>query len=332
MKILIRAPMPEQKVKALESLFSEVVYDPWTRTGEWFSDEKTAGLLQREQPDVFVTELDRMHEKALENCQNVKLIGVCRANPANVSVDLCTQKKIPIICTPGRNAQAVAEAMVGMLICFMRNILPAAEWEKAGKWGNGQTPYLTFKGNEIQGKRIGFVGLGAVGKAAATILQAFGTEICFYDPYVDSCASYQKMELAELFQNCDVVSIHLPVTKDTQKMIGAELLTKMKKNAIFVNTARSAVVDMDALYDVVHCHDIRGAILDVLDQEPPSSELLAKWETENVLLTPHICGASYEVTDHHADIMVRRLQQWPMKAIPVTIPTASMCRGQSRKL
>ncbi len=310
MKILVRAPFSEKGLNALKTMFDEVTYDPWNATGKWYQDEETLDLLKREQPDVFVTELDRVKEETLSHYDGLKLLGVCRANPANVDVPRCTEKKLPILCTPARNAQAVAECLVGELLCFMRNIHVAADWEKQGNWQPGTTPYCMFTGNEIQGKKIGFVGFGAVGKAAAKLLRAFDTEIVFYDPFVEAFEDYEKVTLEELFESCDIVSIHLPVLPSTEKMIGKDLLERMKPTSIFVNTARSAVVDMQALYEVIHAGKIRGAVMDVMDHEPPTQEDMDRWTKENVLLTPHICGASHEVSDHHSDIMVQRLRDW----------------------
>ena len=310
MKVLVRAPFSEKCLKQLGEMFDEVKYAPWNETGEWYQDDKTLELLKREQPDVFITELDRVKEETLNGYTGLKVLGVCRANPANVDVSLCTEKGLPIVCTPARNAQAVAECLVGELLCYMRNIHVAAQWEREGNWVAGTTPYCMFTGNEIQGKKIGFVGFGAVGKAAAKLLRAFETEIVFYDPFVEAFEDYQKVELKELFSTCDIVSIHLPVLPSTEKMIDSKLLSLMKPNAIFVNTARSAVVDMDALYQVIHEGKIRGAVMDVMDHEPPTHEDMQRWNAENVLLTPHICGASHEVSDHHSDIMVQRLNSW----------------------
>lgn len=312
MKVLVRAPFSERGLSELRNMYDEVVYDPWNRTGEWFEDEKTSELLQREKPDIFITELDRVREKTLSSCKGLKLLGVCRANPANVDVESCTEAGIPILCTPARNAQAVAECAVGMTICYMRHVVEAASWERGGNWGKGEGPgpYYLFKGNELHGKKIGFVGYGAVGRAAAALFRAFSTEIVFYDPYVEKAEGAEKVSLEELFSTCDIVSIHLPVNDSTRKMIGGELIGLMKPSAIFLNTARSAVVDMDALYAAVRDKKIGGAVMDVMEHEPPTEEDLEKWDLENVLLTPHICGASYEVSDHHSDIMVERLKKW----------------------
>lgn len=313
MKVLVRAPFSRKGLDALKEMFGEVSYDPWDETGEWFEDERTLELLWKEQPDIFITELDRVREKTLNGYGRLKVLGVCRANPANVDMDGCGAKHLPVLCTPARNAQAVAESAVGMLLCFMRHLHEAAQWEKSGKWGGGKTPYYLFRGNEIQGKRIGFVGFGAAGRAAAKLLKGFETEILFYDPFVKAAKGYRKAELEEVFETCDILSIHLPINQTTRRMIGKDLIGKMKKEAIFLNTSRSAVVDMEALNQALRENRIKGAILDVLDHEPPTEKELELWKLENVLLTPHICGASYEVADHHSAIMIRQLKEWSDK-------------------
>lgn len=314
MKLLIRAPFTDNKIKELESYFDEIIYDPWTKTGERYYEEEMLQVLKEVQPDAIITELDKVTEKVLQGYDKLQFIGDCRAVPANLDVDACTKAGVPVLCTPARNAQAVAEMLVGLLLNYMRNILPAVEWVKNGEWKEGTTPYYLWMGNELQGKKIGFVGFGAVGRSAAKILEAFGCDISFYDPYVEFVKdSYKKRELKEIFAESDIVSIHLPVLESTKGMIGAEMFDLMKESAIFVNTARSAVVDEPALIAALKNKKIRGAILDVLTVEPPTEEALEVAKQGNVLLTPHICGATYEVTDHQSEIMTERIKKWLKK-------------------
>lgn len=311
MKVLVRAPMSEKRLKEFNSLFREVIYDPWNKTGERYYEDKMISVLQEVQPDILITELDRITNKVLSSYNKLKVIGDCRATPANIDIDACNTHQIPVLCTPARNAVAVAEMLVGLLITYMRNVLPSVEWVKQNRWIEGTTPYYTWMGNELQGKKMGFVGFGAVGKAAANLLEAFGCHIQFYDPFVESPKiTYKKCEMEEIFTDCDIISIHLPVLPSTKGIIDMQLLEKMKPHTIFVNTARSAVVDMKALEKVLDKGSIRGAILDVLDSEPPTKEDLKIIENPNVLLTPHICGATYEVTDHQSDIITERLKKW----------------------
>ena len=201
MKLLIRAPFIESEIEKLKKYFDEIVYDPWTKTGERYYEDEMLEVLQKEQPDALITELDRVTEKVLAGYNKLQFIGDCRANPANIDVDACTKAGVPILCTPARNAQAVAEMLVGLLVAYMRNIIPAVEWVKDGGWKEGTTPYYLWMGNELYAKKVGFVGFGAVGRSAAKILEAFGCEISFYDPYVDVVKdSYKKCELDEIFE------------------------------------------------------------------------------------------------------------------------------------
>ena len=311
MKILVRAPMSQDKLEELRNHFDEVVYSPWTENGERYYEDEMLKVLCEVKPDILITELDRITEKVLQGYDGLKVIGDCRAMPANIDIDACNAHHIPVLCTPGRNAQAVAEMLVGLLLSYMRRILPSVQWIKDGNWKDGTTPYYTWMGNELYGKRVGFVGFGAVGRSSAKLLEAFGCEINFYDPYVDFVKdSYKKLSLDEIFEQCDIVSIHLPVNDATKGIINKDLFKKMKKEAIFINTARSAVVNQKDLLDVVKQHAIKGVIMDVLENEPPTPSDLEITSYDWVLLTPHICGATFEVTNHQSDIIVSRLLQW----------------------
>ena len=310
MKVYVRAPYPENRLAELRELFDEVLYEPWTETGErYYEDEMLAHLLEV-QPDVLITELDRVTEKVLGGYKGLKAIGDCRATPANLDVAACTKAGVPVLCTPGRNNQAVAELVVALIILHMRHGLEAIQWVKDGKWVAGTTPYFLWMGHELQYKRVGLVGFGAVAQATAKILDAFDCEVCYYDYKGRQYGSYKSLSLEELFATCDVVSLHLPVSDSTRGIVTEKLLRSMKPDALFVNAGRSALVDTGALVGVLKDRAIAGAVLDVLDTEPPTPEDLAIGELPNVLLTPHICGASYEVTNHQADILNARLKKW----------------------
>ena len=311
MKVYVRAPYPQQCLEELKTLFDEVVYEPWTSNGERFYEDEMLENLLRVQPDVLITELDRITPKVLNGYDKLRFIGDCRATPANIQVDACTQAGVPVLCTPGRNTQAVAELVVGLMVVFLRNAIPAIQWAKDGKWVTGTTPYYLWMGHELQGKKVGFVGFGAISHAVAKILDGFECDISFYDPYIPaSQGHYKKVSLEELFAQSDIVTLHLPVTEDTKGMITESLLRSMKKTALFVNAARSALVDYKALVAVLNEKAIGGAIIDVLDTEPPTEEDLAIAYCPNTLLTPHIAGSTYEVTDHQAEILNSRIKQW----------------------
>src|SRR5690606_4619867 len=141
-------------------------------------------------------------------------------------------------------------------------------WLQEGQWGAGaHTSYLQFKGNELAGKQVGMVGFGAVGQTIANILKVFPCEITYFDRFFTSDdPAFRKQSLEDVFQTSDVVGIHLPVTAETKGMIDAKLLSLMKPDAIFVNTARAVVVDRHSLLEALENNRIRGAVLDVFDQ------------------------------------------------------------------
>ncbi len=175
----------------------------------------------------------------------------------------------------------------------------------------GTTPYYLWMGNELQGKKVGLVGFGAISHAVAKILDGFECDISFYDPFVDGDQGhYHKVSLEELFSESDIVSLHLPVLESTKGLVTEALLRSMKPTALFVNAARSPIVDCKALEAVLQEQAIGGAIIDVLETEPPTEADLSIGRCPNVLLTPHICGATFEVTDHQSRILNDRIKLW----------------------
>ncbi len=310
MKVYVRAPYPENRLAELREMFDEVLYEPWTETGERYYEDEMLENLLRVQPDVLITELDRVTPKVLDGYKGLKAIGDCRATPANLDVAACTKAGVPILCTPGRNNQAVAELVVSLIILHMRHGLEAIDWTREGKWVAGTTPYFLWMGHELQYKRVGLVGFGAVAQATAKILDAFDCDVCYYDYKGRQYGHYTPLSLEELFATCDVVSLHLPVSDSTRGIVTEKLMRSMKPTALFVNAGRSALVDNAALYRLLMDKVIAGAVLDVLDNEPPTEEDMKFFGCPNTIITPHICGASYEVTNHQADILNARLRKW----------------------
>ncbi|MBR7073778.1 MAG: 3-phosphoglycerate dehydrogenase [Oscillospiraceae bacterium] len=310
MKVYVRAPYPENRLAELREMFDEVLYEPWTETGERYYEDEMLENLLKVQPDVLITELDRVTEKVLAGYKGLKVIGDCRATPANLDTAACTNAGVPVLCTPGRNNQAVAEMVVALIIMHMRHGLESIQWIKDGGWVQGTTPYFLWMGHELQGKKVGLVGFGAVAQAAAKILDGFDCEVCYYDYKGRPFGHYTPMSVEEIFKTCDIVSLHLPVSDSTRGLVNEKLLRSMKPDALFVNAGRSALVDTKALIRVLNDKAIAGAVIDVLDNEPPTPEDLEIMNCPNTILTPHICGASYEVTNHQADILNARLKKW----------------------
>ena len=311
MKVLITTKYNEQCLKELRERFDEVKCMPAKDIRSRKEDEMLE-FLSQEKPDALIVELDKVTKNVLEANPNLSFVGVCRANPVNVDVETASKLGIPVLVTPARNAQAVAELVVGQLIMLERNLFDAVPWLKDGSWvENPAYPFFNYKGHEIHGKKVGFIGFGAVARSLWKILNAFGCEGYYYDAFVsDEIDGCKPSSLEDILKNCDIVSVHLPVTPSTKGMITRKLLSLMKADAIFVNSARADVVDYDALYDLLLNKKIRGACIDVYVSEPPSEADYKLIKLENVLATPHIAGAAYEIEDHHSRIMNNAVFEW----------------------
>lgn len=309
MRILITAPYNENGIKALEETLGEVIYKPWKPHGRAYNEEELLLLLKETAAEALITEHDHVTRKVIEHFPFLKFIGVCRGTPSNVALETAAEKNIPVFHTPARNAQAVAEIFIANVITLMRNTLPAHAWLTGGNWEEGaHTSYLQFKGNELAGKTVGMIGFGAIGQLIAKLLKGFPCHIRFYDPFVTAAdPAFQKGSLEEVFSGSDIVSVHLPVTPETEGLIGAELINKMRPDAIFVNTARAVVVQREALLYALENERIRGAVLDVFDNEPPDEIDYRIIRHPRVLATPHIAGATHEVEDHHVNILNKQL-------------------------
>jgi D-3-phosphoglycerate dehydrogenase len=312
MKVLITAPFNESGRKFIEDHIGNVVYEPWKKQGRAYNENELMALLQSSQAEALITEHDHVTDNVINANHHLKFIGVCRGTPSNVSLTAAQQYGIPVFHTPARNAQAVAEMWIANVIAFMRKVIPSVEWLKAKEWGEGaHTSYLQFKGAELANKTVGMVGFGAVGQRIAEMLQPFPCAIKFYDPFVENYDQmYVKTSIEEVFRTSDIVSVHLPVNQHTIGMIDAALLNTMRKDAIFVNTARASVVERKALIDVVLNRKIKGAVLDVFDHEPPDELDYQLINAPNVLATPHTAGATFEVEDHHVTILNKQLLAW----------------------
>lgn len=312
MHILITAPYHEEARKTLQETIGPVVYRPWKTQGRAYNEDELLALIKASEAGALITEHDKVSAVVIEAMPPLAFIGVCRGTPSNVDLQAASRQGIPVFFTPARNAQAVAEMFLANVITFLRHTLAACQWLEDEKWASGaHDSYLQFKGHELAGKTIGMVGFGAIGRRIAAMVRALPCPVLYYDPYVSQAdAPAQQVSLEDVFRESDIVSMHLPATPQTEKMIDARLLSMMKRDAVFVNTSRAMVVDRAALLEALEQRKIRGAILDVFDREPPDALDYRIIHMPQVLATPHIAGATFEVEDHHADIMNANLTNW----------------------
>jgi D-3-phosphoglycerate dehydrogenase len=256
--------------------------------------------------EVLIVHVAPVTSEVIEAGEKLKIIGCARGNPVNVDVDAATTKNIPVIYTPGRNAEAVADYTIGLIIAYMRNIINAHQLLKKGIWNDEFYSY-DLCGHELSSLTLGLIGFGRVGLEVAKRARAFNMKVIAYDPYVshdvmEKVNVEKKESLEDLLVEADIVSIHTRLTPETFHMIGERELKIMKNTALLINTARGEVVDEKALIKALKEKWIMGAALDVFESEPLSSDnpLI---RLDNVILTPHIAGASKE-TVHRAAKML----------------------------
>jgi phosphoglycerate dehydrogenase-like enzyme len=230
----------------------------------------------------------------------------------NVDVATATQRGIPVLYTPGRNTVAVADFTIALLLAIVREIPQADAHLRANTWHiNGDLPYFYFRGPELEGKTLGLVGCGAIGRLVAQRARGFGMDVVIFDPYLspDRIGDVGRLVVLDtLLLRADVVSIHCPLNAETSGLINQAAIAKMKPTAYLINTARAAVVDEDGLYCALSEQRLAGAALDVFWQEPLAPD--SRWRNlRNVVLTPHIAGASRDVVCRHSQMIVADLKR-----------------------
>ncbi|MCU0269625.1 MAG: hypothetical protein MUF83_13425 [Acidimicrobiales bacterium] len=301
--ILSTAPLRGPGLEELRAL-GEVVLDPWIdhQPLRILGPEQLAERVEQAGASVVICEADLCSGPVLD--LPLEAIGSTRGDPTNVDVAGATARGIPVLRAPGRNADAVAELAVGLLLAATRGIVAANRDVREGQvFRDGSIPYQRFRGWQLAGRTIGVVGLGAVGRAAAWRFTGLGMRVISADPFVDDATH----ALDDLLAEVDVVSMHAAVTPDTVGMIGAERLGRLRRGAVYVNTARAALHDLDALTAALVSGHLAAAALDHVEGETlPTDHPLVR--LPNVVLTPHIGGATYDTEANHTALMAAGLR------------------------
>src|SRR5437870_3862701 len=313
MRALVTASF-DDAAKARLARHMEVVHEDWKeRRSIYFDGAEFARRIREVGADVLIVEADLVHAEVLEAVP-LKMIGCCRGDPVNIDLELATRKGIPVFHAPGRNADAVADLTLAFLLMLARHLGPVHDAFRAGGVritgaGDFLALYNRFTGVELGGRTVGLVALGAVGREVAARLVAFKARVLAYDPSVpDPPPGVGLCAPDDLPAPSDSVSLHPPVTLEPPNLVSRERLALMKPTAYFVNTARTALTDEDALYAMLRDGRLAGAALDVLAEEPlqPDNRFLA---LPNVIVTPHIGGATADVTRHQSEIVVDAVER-----------------------
>ena len=252
------------------------------------SEENKREMLLEQIPDtdlVFIRSATSIDKEVIDAGVNLKIIARCGVGLDNVDIIEATKRGIHVTNSPEANIISVAELTVGLIIASARNLIKGNNTLKQKKWDRS-----SLTGIELYEKTLGFVGFGRVARLVASRMHSFGMKIVFFDPYIDeSTQNETKLELDELLQQSDVVSLHVVKNKETINLISKEKLSLMKQDSIIINTSRGGVVDESEVLRLVDSGKLFSAALDVYEQEPPE---YTKQLTESDSITlPHL-GAS----------------------------------------
>jgi len=298
---LVTAPLRGPALDQLREL-ADVVLEPWIEQVpiRLYGPEQLAARIAELGATIVVCEADSCTGPVLD--QPLVAIGSTRGDPTNVDLAGATAAGIPVLHAPGRNADAVAEMTVALLLAVNRHVVAGDRDMRNGTVFGETLPYQRYRAWQLAGRTAGLVGLGAVGRATKWRLEGLGMRVVAADPFAPDATH----DLDGLLAEADVVSMHAAVTPDTFGLIGAAQFEAMREGAIYVNTARAALHDTDALVAALAAGRLAGAGLDHVDGEvlPADHPLLG---FANVVLTPHIGGATYDTEANQTAMIVEDL-------------------------
>lgn len=255
--------------------------------------------------DILVIANSPLGSKAIKSAENLKMIAVAFTGFDHVDMEACKERNILVSNASGYANTAVAELAVGMALDLYRNIISMNEKTRELKTKAG------YRFRELKGKKIGIIGTGAIGSETAKLFHAFGCEILAYSnsekkEILGLGGKYLSLE--DLLKESDVISLHLPYNKSTERLIGENEFKLMKNDAIFINCARGQIVDNEALKNALNNDLIGGAGIDVFDKEPPLNEDESLLKAKNILLSPHIGYFTEEAMIKRAEITLKNIE------------------------
>lgn len=306
MKSLVLAPFDNDALNAMNGL-TEVVHESWTETRLLYSPDELAQRANEEGIDILVIEADFAFEELFEGAPGLLFVGVCRQELNHVDIGAATRHGVVVVNTPARNARAVAEHTIGLMLSLARRIPEAHSYVKSKMWHDPVGPYITMRGTELGGKVLGIIGLGAIGRIVARLARGMGMKVLAYDPYAGAIGQRVRgvplASLEDLLHESHFVTLHVPRASETNGLLDSNRIQMMREGAFLVNTSSYAAVDEHALVEALRSGRLSGAALDVHEAHPipTTSPLLG---LDNVVLTPHIGGATKETISRYSWMIV----------------------------
>lgn len=306
-KILITDKVHDVLITRLKESGCEVTYDTSV-------DNKALEEIIHLYDGIIINSKIIMNKSRIDKGINLKFIGRLGSGLEIIDVDHAESKGIKVYNSPEGNRNAVAEHEMGMLLALLNNIVWADTEVRRFSWNREKN-----RGTEIRGKTIGIIGLGHTGCAFAEKLFNWGVRVISYDKYktqFPSSVTYvEKTDLQTVMADSDIISLHLPLTDETYKLINDSFLRQCKHGVIISNTSRGQIVDTRALIDHLRSGHVGGACLDVFENEKPKTfsdtekELFSNlYELQNVVLTPHIAGWTHESLELIASVLFEKIK------------------------
>ncbi|MDP6857762.1 MAG: D-glycerate dehydrogenase, partial [Candidatus Nitrosopelagicus sp.] len=249
---------------------------------------------------------DIIDQEIMDSANKLKTISTYSVGFDHIEISYAKKKKITIGYTPDVLTNATAELTIGLILDLLRRITEGDHIIRKGKWNEIFGPF-DYVGTEVSGKTLGILGMGRIGKTVAKKASCLGMNILYHNKKsIINAGKAKHVSLNELFKKSDVVSVHVPYSKNTHHMINSELLRKMKKTSFLINTARGKIVSQKDLLRILKLKKIQGAALDVFEDEPigKSNDLV---KLKNVVLVPHIGSSTSETRRMMAEITVKNL-------------------------
>ena len=276
-------------------------YEVFDRTPKELTLERCKGC------EIVITNKTLLPREILENLPELKYIGLLSTGYNVVDIDYCADKNIPVCNIPSYSTGAVAQLTFAFILEHCSRVALHSQAVMNGEWSSCkdfcfQKAPLT----EVEGKTLGIIGYGKIGKTVARIAEAFGMNVCVYTSHPTG-DGVSFVSLDELISQSDFITVHTPLTPATENLVNSEFLSKMKKTAFLVNTSRGPVIDEKALADALNNGQIAGAGLDVLRSEPPEADN-PLFNCKNCYITPHIAWAGFETRERLMSVFKSNLE------------------------
>lgn len=311
MKFVMTQAVCQEGLKMLEGIAHTYIAD---------NQDPNNYLDEMKDADALIVRIAKCDGHAIENSPKLKVIGRTGVGYDSVDVKTATAYGIPVVITPGANNRSVAEHAVSMMFALSKNLVEAQQEMCKGNWEIRGAK----KAFELEGKTVGILGLGAIGRETAKICKGCGMKIVAYDPFlskeqVEGYGAQYYENYEDLLKASDIISIHVPLTDETRNMIGKKQLAEMKKTALIINCSRGGIINEADLVEALKAGKIAGAGTDVFCNEPPKTDDLLL-NCPNLIVSPHSAAQTREAVIKMAQMCVKGClavaegKKWPFVA------------------